>query len=424
MLHWWHEPYTGVRTRISDDLLFLPWTAARYVEITGDASVLADSVPYLEDIAIPEGEEDIYAEMRPSPRCGTLHEHCMRALRRAAETGEHGLCRMGSGDWNDGMNRVGAEGRGESVWLSEFLAACAADYARVAPGEEDRAWLTALNERLCAALEAHGWDGEWYLRAYADDGRKLGSREGEVCQIDAISQAWAVFAGLDGRRCESAMNAVWSRLADERLGLIRLLDPPFDGGDFDPGYIAAYPPGIRENGAQYTHAACWVLCALIRQGDAARAHKALQMLLPLNHAADRRSADAYRVEPYVMAADVYTNEACAGRGGWTWYTGSASWMLQAIWMLLGFERRGAKVRLHALLGEWPEVSVELRFGSSRYRLVCWRDAQFVTLDGARIDGEWIEMVDDGRAHTAVFPPREPRDVRITGGEKRRESVKI
>ena len=405
VLHWWHEPYTGVRTRIRDDLLFLPYVTAQYVSITGDRSVLMDSAPFLEDVPIPEGAEDLYAPMRPTPHCASLHEHCMRAFRRTAETGAHGLCLMGCGDWNDGMNRVGEQGRGESVWLTEFLAACAADYARVAPGEEDRAWLTALNERLCAALEAHGWDGEWYLRAYADDGEKLGSAQSPCCKIDAISQAWAVLAGLDPERCRSAMDAAWVQLADRELGLIRLLRPAFDGAGVDPGYIAAYPPGIRENGAQYTHAACWVLCALAAQGDEARAHRALEMLLPLNHARTREAAERYRVEPYAMAADVYTAPEHAGRGGWTWYTGSAAWMLMAILRLLGYERRNRRVRMNALLGDWPEAAVELQYGQSRYRLVSRRGVENVELDGELVEGDFIELADDGRAHIALFPPR-------------------
>ena len=405
VLHWWHEPYTGVRTRIRDDLLFLPYVTAQYVSITGDHSVLKDSAPFLEDIPIPEGKEDIYAPMRPTPHCASLHEHCMRAFRRAAETGDHGLCLMGCGDWNDGMNRVGAHGRGESVWLTEFLAACAADYARIAPGEEERAWLTALNERLCAALEAYGWDGSWYLRAYADNGEKLGGAQSPCCRIDAISQAWAVLAGLDPGRCRSAMDAAWARLADGDLGLIRLLHPAFDGAGVDPGYIAAYPPGIRENGAQYTHAACWMLCALAAQGDAVRAHRALEMLLPLNHARSREAADLYRVEPYVMAADIYTAPEHAGRGGWTWYTGSAAWMLMAILRLLGYERRNRRVRLRALLGDWPEAAIELQYGQSRYRLVSRRGVENVELDGAIVEGDFIELMDDGRSHVALFPPR-------------------
>ncbi|MBQ8507327.1 MAG: DUF3131 domain-containing protein [Clostridia bacterium] len=404
VLHWWHEPAIGVRTNIRDDLLFLPFVAARYVLVTGDTAVLREEVPYLKDVGMPEGGEDIYAPMESSDVMESLHGHCMRAFRRCAETGRNGLCLMGSGDWNDGMNRVGADGRGESVWLTEFLAVCAADYARIAPDENDRAWLYALNERLCAAIESAGWDGGWYLRAYADDGRVLGGKASRNCSIDAISQAWAVLAGLDSGRCKSAMDAAWEQLADKDLRLIRLLAPAFDGEGFDPGYIAAYPPGIRENGAQYTHGACWLILALIRMGDGRRAHEAIRMLLPVNHARTREEADIYRVEPYVMAADVYTNPLHPGRGGWSWYTGSGAWMLMVIYELLGFERRGNRVRINALLGEWKQASIAVHFGSSRYELVCSRDAGEITLDGEPCAG-YIEMVDDGRSHTAVFPPR-------------------
>ena len=405
VLHWWHEPYTGVRTHIRDDLLFLPYVTAQYVRITGDASVLEDSAPFLEEVEIPEGREDVYAEMRPSTECASLHEHCMRAFRCAAAFGAHGLCLMGGGDWNDGMNRVGAQGRGESVWLSEFLAVCAADYASIAPGAGDRAWLTALNERMCAAVESCGWDGDWYLRAYLDDGRAIGGRNSRCCRIDAISQAWAVLAGLDPARCRSAMDAAWWELADAELGAIKLLTPPFDGVDFDPGYIAAYPPGIRENGAQYTHGACWLALALVRMGDAERAHRALELLLPVNHSNTKAAADRYRVEPYVMTADIYTDELHAGRGGWSWYTGSAAWMLVLLAELLGYERRGNRVRVSALLGAWPEAGVIVRFGTSTYRLRSVQGAEGITLDGTAIEGEWIELKDDGAEHLAIFPPR-------------------
>ena len=406
-----------MRTRITDDLLFLPYVTAQYVRITGDEAVLEDCAPFLREVELPEDREDIYAEMQPSTECASLHEHCMRAFRRAANFGEHGLCKMGSGDWNDGMNRVGAQGRGESVWLSEFLAVCAADYARIAPDAADRAWLTALNERMCAAVESQGWDGQWYLRAYADDGRALGGHASRCCRIDAISQAWAVLAGLDPARCRSAMNAAWHELVDEELGVIKLLTPPFDGADFDPGYIAAYPPGIRENGAQYTHAACWLALALVRMGDARRAHRAIEMLLPLNHSDSMDKAQVYRVEPYVMTADIYTDGMHSGRGGWSWYTGSAGWMLTLLTALLGYERRGNRVRMAALLGDWSEAGVSLKCGSSRYRLRSVASAAEVTLDGVPVAGEWIELVDDGREHVAVFPPRraaaEPNSPDIT-----------
>ena len=405
-LHWWHEPCFGVRTRISDDVLFLPYVAAAYVRRTGDVGVLAERIPYLGDVAIPDEQADVLADMKPGGEVGTLHDHCMRAFRRAARFGAHGLLLMGAGDWNDGMNRVGAAGRGESVWLSEFALACADAYREIAPEKADRDWLGALAARLRNGVETSGWDGKWYLRAYADDGAPLGGASGEACRIDAISQAWAVLAGLDPARCRMAMDAAWDALVDREAGLIRLLTPPFGAGSPDPGYIRGYPPGVRENGGQYTHGALWLLLALIRMGDADRAHEALRLLLPFNHADTPGKTMRYRVEPYVMAADVYDHPDMPGRGGWTWYTGSAGWMYGCILELLGYERRGDEARLCALLGDWPEASVTVPFGNSRYRLTCSKSAARVTLDGVEIKGKTIRMTDDGQTHEALFPPRE------------------
>ena len=304
------------------------------------------------------------------------------------------------------MNRVGALGRGESVWLSEFIAACAGSYADILPEGDDRAFLLKLRQAHRTALETHGWDGAWYRRAYFDDGAPLGTSAGDACQIDLIAQAWAVLAGLGAGRCRAAMDAAWARLVDEEHGIIRLLDPPFGADGPDPGYIRGYPAGIRENGAQYTHAACWYLLALIRLGDAGRAHRVLHMLLPTTHADTPDKARRYRVEPYVLAGDIYAMPGQAGRGGWTWYTGSAAWLMVCLLELMGFERRGDRVRLSALLGDWPEASITLRHGKSTYNLASRRDVRAVTLDGVPVEGGFISLVDDALTHEALFPPRD------------------
>ena len=406
VMHWWHMPYTGVRTRISDDRLFLAYVTAAYVHLTGDRSVLSERVAYLSDVDIPAGAEDRYGACEPSACVETLDRHCMRAFRlSASQTGEHGLALMGAGDWNDSMNRVGVQGRGESVWLSQFLSVAAERYARVAPDEADRAWLNALAAQMNAAVEEFGWDGSWYLRAYMDDGTPLGSAAGDACRIDALSQAWAAFAGLDAQRVRAALDAAWEHLVDEQNGLCRLLTPPFDGRGVDPGYIRAYPPGVRENGGQYTHGACWLALAYARTGQARRAWKLLTMLCPANHARTRAQADRYRVEPYVIAADVYAQEPHVGRGGWTWYTGAASWYILSALELVGYEREGDRVRLCAPADAAPAPEVRLRFGTSLYRLVCRADAEAIELDGAPVAGDAVHLVDDGREHEAVFPPR-------------------
>lgn len=417
--HWWHpDTGRGVRTRFSDDLVWLPYVVEHYVRVTGDRAILDESVPFLTMRALAPDEHEVYDLPQVSGEVATLYEHCRRALARASTVGAHGLPLIGTGDWNDGMNRVGIAGRGESVWLAWFLVATLREFAPLAESRGDAA--TAADHRTRAdayvrAVEEHGWDGAWYRRAFYDDGTPLGSASQAECRIDSIAQSWSVIsgAGMPERQAQ-AMRALEEHLVDPHARLIRLLTPPFDRGDRDPGYIKGYVPGVRENGAQYTHAALWAVMAAARRGDAARAFEWFQFLNPLTHTRTPEGVARYRTEPYAVAADVYTLAQDTGRGGWTWYTGSASWMHRVgLEEIVGLRREGAALRFQPCVPEsWPEVRVTYRFGETMYAIRLERPADIrrrgavIRVDGSTIDGDAIPLRDDGRPHTVVIRPRD------------------
>jgi cyclic beta-1,2-glucan synthetase len=411
--HWWHPPDgRGVRTRFSDDLAWLPFVVEHYVRVTGDSSVLDESASFITMRALRPDEHELYDLPQPSDARATVYEHCVLALRRACTTGPHGLPLIAIGDWNDGMNRVGVEGRGESVWLGWFLTATLRAFATIAAvrGDGDAAAdLHAKAEAYASAVEKHGWDGEWYRRAYFDDGTPLGSSQNEECRIDSIAQSWSVISGAgDPERRRTAMRSLETHLVREDEGLILLLTPPFDKSPMDPGYIKGYLPGVRENGAQYTHAALWAVQATALLGNSDRALTLYQMINPLTRTRDAAAVATYKVEPYVVAADVYTAEGQHGRGGWTWYTGSASWMYRVgLETILGFTKRGDTLRIEPRApAHWKEYAIEYRFGTSVYAIVV-RSAGAsagdlrVTVDGRVLDGLEVALVDDGRRHDVV-----------------------
>ncbi|WP_416411853.1 GH36-type glycosyl hydrolase domain-containing protein [Pantoea sp. App145] len=398
--HWWHMPGgKGVRTRCSDDYLWLPFALCRYIEATEDLTVLSQVIPYLEGRLLDADEESIYEKPDISQTAETLWQHCICAIKHGLNFGEHGLPLMGSGDWNDGMNTVGIGGKGESVWLGFFLYSVLTHFSTLADRIGDHAtgiFCRQHAEKLRVVLNDSAWDGNWYLRGYFDNGEKLGSGSSVECQIDAIAQSWAVLSGAgDAEKCRIAMAALDTHLVDEKMGLIKLLTPPFNGAGPNPGYIRGYLPGIRENGGQYTHGALWAIMAFAQLGDIERAWSLLALINPVNHSLDASKMAVYKVEPYVMAADIYAAASHAGRGGWTWYTGSAGWTYQLITgSLLGIVRHGECLALRPRLpAAWPEVMIIYKEGHATYHINVVRgesDYQ-LWLDGNRCPGDEIHL---------------------------------
>lgn len=401
--HWWHEETVGIRTRISDDMLFLPYIAALYIGITGDKSLLAEPVPYLHSPALAANETDRVEKAEPSAIIESFQQHCFRAIDRVP-FGQHGLPLMGGGDWNDGLNRAGGE-KGESVWLGMFLCEVLRRFSPYCdPANANR--FAGLRIRLIQALDKFGWDGNWYLRGWYSMGDPLGSADSAECMLTLIPQCWAVFSGLSRERCATAMDSAWEYLWEPDIGILKLLAPPFNGAE-DPGYIAAYIPGVRENGGQYTHGAVWAMAAWYQLGKYDRAWELALSLLPQNHALTRQTAARYRVEPYVMAADIYSNPRHRGRGGWTWYTGSAAWyQYLMLTELLGFRKTGSILRFRPVLpAGWDWVRITYRYGSTTYHLHGRRDCPFPMADGERLKEGSIILRDDGKIHEGVFPIR-------------------
>jgi cellobiose phosphorylase len=423
--HWWHEEtQRGIRTHFSDDFLWLPYAAGRYIDHTGDDSILDESSPYLHSEPLREDEHERYEPTQISSRSGTVFEHCLRAVDRALQRfGEHGLPLIGIGDWNDGMSRAGEKGRGESVWLGWFLCDVLnrfSDLCRQRGDLERAERCREIREQLTSSLDEHAWDGQWYRRAFTDEGLWLGSVYNEECRIDAIAQSWSVISGAAPK--EKALQAMQSfdrELVDQDLSVVRLLTPPFEHTDPSPGYIQGYPPGIRENGAQYTHGVIWSIIAWCRLGEGEKSFELFQLLNPLNHTLTHNEVRQYAGEPYVMAADVYTAEPHKGRAGWTWYTGAAGWMYQAgVEWILGLRRHGKRLTIRPCIPcEWPEFSVSYGFGSARYRITVKNPsrksggATALQIDGREVvlaeqyvkeEGPYVELDDDGLVHHVVL----------------------
>lgn len=406
VLHWWHDDTgVGIRTKISDDMLWLPYVLSEYVQITGDNTILDIKTPYLEGEKLSEDEYERFGRPKESDETADIYTHAKKAIQYAKRFGECGLPLIGGGDWNDGMNRIGHLGKGQSVWLGWFLYNVINKFKRLAKMRDDSLFIKELDgtqKQLKAKLDEHAWDGQWYLRAFFDDGTKVGSKEQAECKIDLLSQAWSVISRAgDEKKCRIAMDSVKKYLLDENEKMLPMLTPPFQRSRPNPGYIQGYLKGVRENGGQYTHAAVWAVYAFCMTGDNETAYKLFDMINPINHSENQTDVQKYKTEPYAIAADVYYNNLQKGRGGWSFYTGSAAWYYRAgLELLLGFNKNGSKLYIDPCMPEkFKTYSIEYEYGKTKYIIHVERNADVHTVkyitDGKNQKEKYIELVDDG-----------------------------